>query len=179
MKYKKILIAIIIIGTLILSACSANMSFSKSIADAELLANSAPNLNYKSFIKIKTEPVKIVKERCSKIGNLVFDEVKLLFRFENITDKPLDFDVQVFINSDFSNKFTESGNERIIPNSSPIQLLPGKGFTCETAFTVRNYNSLSESEKLEFDKLKNTYIFEFEIDKKFYSVRANFDELAY
>ena len=38
---------------------------------------------------------------------------------------------------------------------------------------------ISESEKLEFDKLKNTYIFEFEIDKKFYSVRANLEELAY
>lgn len=138
----------------------------------------AAEIDYRSFIKIKAGTLKIYKEKSNTIGNLIFDEALMSFRFENVTDQAFDFNVQVLYNPEFASKYTESGHSRIIPDAgSPIRLLPGKGLTCEAGFTVCHYNALTQDEQKEFDRLKSIFIIEMRIDSKRFSVRLDLKDL--
>jgi hypothetical protein len=165
-----ILILLFAFGCISCSSSQYPSGFSADVAESMLKSSQKSEIDYSKYVKIVYSPIQVLESEYMTYGSLVFDQVKFTIRIENISGKSLSFDCQIFHDAEFIDKFLET-NPRVCNNAGVFTLEANKGYTIEAVTGIRNRDSLDANEKVQFDRTKDAFYYEFQIDGKWAYVK--------
>jgi hypothetical protein len=164
-----------IVVSMTCSACSGAQypqGFSDTPGDSEKKALSPQLFNYSDYLLIKCNPIETIAESYSQTGSTSFDEVRYHIRIENVTQKPIEMRFRVFLDSNFTESFTESADPMFCTGpSETFTLEVGKGFNIDIVDGIMNDKSLDDTQKRKKQIEMGVYDFEFMINGRWTYIR--------